>query len=125
MARLLESNEATLSVYDEAAVTATLQHLGRLGYTRRMILATLCRGCSPVSQEKHHRKAFRHTGVAQHPDIRQHALWPAIVGTSSRTNILHQVRSPLSTMRERQTQLRFILSERNEPDLITLGISFL
>jgi hypothetical protein len=61
MARLLESNEATLSVYDEAAVTATLQHLGRLGYTRRMILATLCRGCSPVSQEKHHRKAFRHT----------------------------------------------------------------
>ena len=41
MARLLESNEATLSVYDEAAVTATLQHLGRLGYTRRMILATL------------------------------------------------------------------------------------
>ena len=77
MARLLESNEATLSVYDEAAVTATLQHLGRLGYTRRMILAMLCRGCSPVSQEKHHRKAFRHTASLS---IRQHALWPAIVG---------------------------------------------
>ena len=91
MARLLESNEATLSVYDEAAVTATLQHLAPRLYashdSRYAVPRLLSRQSGEAPQE-----GIPPHGIAQHPDIRQHALWPAIVGAPPRTNILHQVR---------------------------------
>ena len=122
MTRLLETNKATLGIYDQTAITAALQHLSGLRYAHRMILTALRRSRTTIRQEKYHRQTFRHTASLCIKIFASTLYGKPQWGATSRTNILHQVCCPLSTMRERQAQLRFILCKCDKSDLITLSI---